>query len=76
MEYKHKAVQKLYGLYQEHKDELGKGISPMTMIWRSISPGVPDMLKVLDDEPDMLAKLKGFVDSLSQALKEDVGEEK
>lgn len=75
-EYKHKAVQRLFEEYQKHKGEMSKGIGFMSLMWRSISPSVPELLKDLDNDPVMLGKIKAFIETIMEALKEDVKADK
>lgn len=74
--YQHKSVQRLFDEYQKHKDEMSKGIGFMSLMWRSISPSVPELLKDLDNDPVMLGKIKTFLETVVGALKEDVGDVK
>lgn len=73
-EYQHKSVQRLHDEYQKHKGEMGKGIGFMSLMWRSVAPSVPELLKDLDNDPAMLGKIKAFMETIVEALKEDVGE--
>ena len=59
-DYKHKSVQRLFEEYQKHKGEMSKGIGFMSLMWRSIAPSVPELLKDLDNDPEMLGKIKAL----------------
>jgi len=70
-EYKHKSIQKLNELYQEHKDEMVKGFGMEALMWRAISPSVPEYFKALDEDEELLGKIKDFLGAIMDALRED-----
>jgi len=69
--YKHKSIQKVYELYQEHKMEMGKGVNMMSMMWRALAPNIPEYLKMLDEDEALLDKLKTLLRGIVEAMKED-----
>jgi len=71
MEYKHKSVQSLSELYLKYDPELGKGVSPMTFLWKAVSPSIPDILKALDTDEEMIDKIRRFLARILEAMKED-----
>ena len=70
-EYKHKSITQLNELYQAHKDEMVKGFGMEALMWRAISPSVPEYFKVLDEDEELLGKIKTFLEAIMDALKED-----
>lgn len=62
--YKHRICQKLHELYLEHKDRLGKGVSMHSILWRSVSPSIPDLLATLDEDEELRRKILDFVKQL------------
>ena len=73
-DYQHKAVTQLAELYDKHKDELGKGIGMMALLWKAVSPQIPEILQGLDENPERLMQIKGFLEEIVEALREDVKE--
>lgn len=71
-EYQHKSVTKLSELYEKHKAELSKGMGMMSLMWKAISPSVPEILKGLDENPERLAQIKDFLEVIVKALREDI----
>jgi len=71
--FKHKGVQKLYELYQEYKGKLGGGhsFSMASILWKSVSPEIPNLLAHLDDDDDMRKTVSEVVEKVAEALKED-----
>lgn len=72
-DYQHKSIIKLSELYEKHKKEMGSGMSFMAMMWKALSPQIPDILKGLDDNPEMLAKIKVFLGEIAKTMEEDMG---
>lgn len=68
--FKQKSVAKLSELYQEHKEALGNN-GFMGLMWKSISPSVPLLLTSLDDDPEMLEKIRLLLRGIMEALEED-----
>lgn len=73
-EYQHKALQKIHELYEEHNAEMGKGISFMSIMWKSISPSIPDMLKVIDEDEELFGRIRAFLETIMEAMQEDAGD--
>ena len=76
MEYKNRGVAKLDELYHEYKDRLGQAGGMEGMFWKAFSPAIPDLLRRLDDRPDVIAKVKTFVAQLLKAFEEDAEDHK
>ena len=70
-QYNHKSILKVYELYQEHKDKMGKGIGMMSILWKSIAPSIPEMLHMIDEDEELLGKIKRFFTNLVEAMQED-----
>ncbi len=70
-QYKHKGIQKVYELYQEHKKEMGKGVNMMSLMWRALAPNIPDYLHMIDEDEELLGKIKALVGSIMEAMRED-----
>ena len=66
--YRHTSCQKLHELYLEYKDELGKGASMYAILWRSIAPSVPELIATLDEDEELLRKIKDFTRQLLDAM--------
>lgn len=73
-EYQHKSVQRLAELYEGYKDEIGKGAGFMGLMWKALSPSIPEILIALDQDEELLQKIYRFLDTIVTALKEDIGE--
>ncbi len=73
-EFKHKSCQQLYSLYLQYKDELGQGVSMNALLWKAIGPSVPELLSTLDNDEALLAKVKGFLQQLLEAMETDTTE--
>ena len=69
--YKHKSIQKVYDLYQEHKGEMGKGFGMMSLLWKSIAPSIPELLLMVDEDEELLGKIKVFLGGIMGAMEED-----
>jgi len=69
--YKHKSILKLYELYEEHKGEMGKGFGMMSLLWKAIAPSIPELLQMVDDDEDLLGKIKVFLGEIMGAMEED-----
>lgn len=70
-QYKHKGIQKVYELYQEHKKEMGKGVNMMSLMWRALAPNIPEYLHMIDEDEELLGKIKTLLGSVMEAMKED-----
>ena len=69
--YRHRICQRLYELYLEHKDRLGEGASLHAILWKSIAPSVPELLATIDEDEELLRKIKNFVKQLLDVVEED-----
>ncbi len=69
--YKHKSILKLHELYEEHKREMGKGFGMMSLLWKAIAPSIPELLQMLDEDEELLSKIKVFLGEIIEAMKED-----
>lgn len=69
--FEHKSLQKLFQLYMEHKNTLGKGMGVMGMMWRSLAPSIPDVLEILDEDEEVYRKIKSFLLSITETMKEE-----
>ncbi|MBT9148539.1 MAG: hypothetical protein DDT32_02314 [Syntrophomonadaceae bacterium] len=74
-EYSYKSCQQLYNLYLQYKDELGQGVSMNALLWKAVGPSVPELLSTLDNDKALLAKVKGFLQQLLEAMEADIGKE-
>ena len=72
--YKHKSIQKLAGLHEAHKERMGEGFGWHSMLWKSISPTIPLILQQADNDESFLAKARGFLKTIMDALDEDLSE--
>lgn len=72
IDYQHKSIQKLSELYEKHKAELGRGMGMMNLMWKALSPQIPEILQGLDENPERLSQIKGFLEEIVKALREDV----
>ena len=70
-EYKRKSIQKVYELYQEHKGEMGKGVNMMSLMWRALAPNIPEYLHMIDEDEELLGKIKALLGSVMGAMEED-----
>jgi len=70
-EFKHTSIKVLYKLYEEYDEQLGKGFGMMQIIWKSVSPQVPDMLAGLDKNPELLKKIAGVLVPLAEELRKE-----
>jgi len=69
-EYKHKTICKLWELFQG----FNKTYSPngmWGMIWKAVSPAIPELLKGLDEDDGARAQIFGIVTQFAEAIKEE-----
>ena len=71
-EYRHKSLERLEELYWEHKDKLGSSPSFVSILWRSVAPSVPDLLKRIDENDELFEQIRSFIKTLAVAMEEDV----
>lgn len=72
-DYKHESIAKLDELFHKHREELGKDAGMgMGMMWKAISPTIPEILIGLDNDEDMLGKIATFIRMISDAFEEDI----
>lgn len=72
-EYQHSSIRELRNLYEEYKDKLGHGGGMMRIMWMAVKPSIPQMLRDLDNNPELLVQAKPFLQRILAALEQDVG---
>ena len=73
--YKHRICQKLYELYLGYKDRLGEGVSIYSILWKSISPSVPELLRAIDEDKELRGKIKDFIKQLLRVIEDEEASE-
>jgi len=71
--FKHEGVQRLYELYLEYKEKMSGGskLSMASLLWRSVSPEIPNLLAHLDEDDEARKTIKEIVGKVAEAFKED-----
>jgi len=71
--FKHEGVQKLYELYLEYKEKMSSGskLSMASLLWRSVSPEIPNLLAHLDEDDEARKTIKEIVGKVAEAFKDD-----
>jgi len=72
MEYKSKAIQSLSQLYLKWDEYIkSQKTSLWVMMWRAISPSLPQLLQALDEDDELRQKLINKVREIADTLVED-----
>ena len=74
MEYKTKLAQALWGLYQQWDKELGETPSIWGMFYKMFRHQIPEVLNRVDEDEELQVKIKGFIQKLTETIKEEVKE--
>ncbi len=70
--YNRQSCQQLYNLYLKQNDQLGKGLSMEALMWKAISPSVPELIAIIDNDETLFAKIKGFAKQMVEVMEADV----
>jgi len=71
-----KAVDQLRSLYTKYNAELRKTSGMGAMMWRAVSPTIPELLTGLEGNPDILLKALPVLKGLVEAIEDDTRNEK